>query len=397
MDMNWWIACKRVAQEQPQSQQLRSHEHLLRLGLIAQLEHKNWFKFQNETQYLKALWNTHSLDVGPYRFDQRLALLFASGLSQPSKAARSLLLPIVGQVPYLGSGLFRSDGIPLESSEALHSWFFCNGGFEMAQRENGAESITSNSESLHDGECGNGSKLASAFREALNGSISRDVARNERPSDVLVNHVFGSDSDSFCVLETRTRLALMGFEFQDGLDPVPLPDLNQLVRVNTTPTRQFIENSQLEFKSSFEWNTRTGTKSRDLKWGVLRSVAGFLNSTGGTLLIGVNDQGQPVGLDHELKSLNTDKAEDVFEGKLREAFKNSLDPFPLGLIDIVYESIDNFRICKISVQPTKQTTYLSVKDANGIHSEELCIRDGNRTLNLSGRLRDQFILDRKSN
>lgn len=61
------------------------------------------------------------------------------------------------------------------------------------------------------------------------------------------------------------------------------------------------ESETLEFKSSLQWNVRQGQQNNDLRLAVLKSIAAFLNSQGGTLLIGVQDDGQIVGLSPDLR------------------------------------------------------------------------------------------------
>lgn len=68
------------------------------------------------------------------------------------------------------------------------------------------------------------------------------------------------------------------------------------------------ESKTLEFKESFSLDVRqfennkkyTPKKEDDIEHSSLKNVVGFINSEGGTLLIGVNDDGVVTGLDNEL-------------------------------------------------------------------------------------------------
>lgn len=55
------------------------------------------------------------------------------------------------------------------------------------------------------------------------------------------------------------------------------------------------EGNQLEFKSTLRWNLRTDKTDRNIENSCLKTVAGYLNSRGGVLLIGVNDEGRVMG------------------------------------------------------------------------------------------------------
>lgn len=59
------------------------------------------------------------------------------------------------------------------------------------------------------------------------------------------------------------------------------------------------ETHQVEFKSTARWNLREGTKDERMEDAVVKTIAGFLNTDGGTLFIGVDDRGTPIGLAHD--------------------------------------------------------------------------------------------------
>ncbi len=59
------------------------------------------------------------------------------------------------------------------------------------------------------------------------------------------------------------------------------------------------ESDTVEFKSTGRNNLYTGTKDPVIEWAIVKSVAAFMNSQGGELLIGVDDTGQPVGIEED--------------------------------------------------------------------------------------------------
>jgi len=56
------------------------------------------------------------------------------------------------------------------------------------------------------------------------------------------------------------------------------------------------ESPNLEFKSTLRTNLRTGKAGKEIELAWLKSVVGFLNTDGGVLLIGVNDDGEVIGI-----------------------------------------------------------------------------------------------------
>jgi ATP-dependent Lon protease len=72
------------------------------------------------------------------------------------------------------------------------------------------------------------------------------------------------------------------------------------------PTADLIhegEGAFVEFKESARWSHIQGDKEKLSELDVIRTLAGFMNAMGGTLLIGVHDTDGPVGLVRDYKSL----------------------------------------------------------------------------------------------
>ena len=64
-------------------------------------------------------------------------------------------------------------------------------------------------------------------------------------------------------------------------------------------TKELIENGEndfVEFKASLRWNADKQQKDRLVEHAVIKTLAAFMNTKGGTLLIGVQDDGQVVGI-----------------------------------------------------------------------------------------------------
>jgi predicted HTH transcriptional regulator len=59
------------------------------------------------------------------------------------------------------------------------------------------------------------------------------------------------------------------------------------------------EGDVIEFKSTLRTNLHTGERDPRMEHVVLKTIAGFLNKDGGTLAIGVADDGAPIGLDRD--------------------------------------------------------------------------------------------------
>ncbi len=88
-----------------------------------------------------------------------------------------------------------------------------------------------------------------------------------------------------------------------GVGAVPTQEV-QVLKVEDLV--QLGETATIEFKSTLRINLHTGQPDGRMELGVLKTIAAFINSGGGTLVIGVADDGNPVGIQAD-KFENEDK------------------------------------------------------------------------------------------
>lgn len=250
---------------------------------------------------------------------------------------------------------------------------------------------------VFDGECKTGTYLVAALEELTDLRVAAEGGERGKVKRLVAqDNLRGLERDEPSVQVARIRLALA--VLSSDASPRPLPDLRTVVRQGGTlvaPRPLPPEGPQVEYKAAFEWDVRRGQRSGDLRFGCLRTVAAFLNSEGGTLYIGVDDRGVPVGLDDDFALIEDASPCDVFEGRFREFLKNSLDPMPLNAVALDFQEMEGKVVCLVRVSAGGGVTYLTHKDANGQRVESVFVRDGNRTIELRGRDRDAFILARR--
>ena len=63
------------------------------------------------------------------------------------------------------------------------------------------------------------------------------------------------------------------------------------------------ETETVEFKSSLRWDHQLNRVNKALEFVVVKSIAGLMNHRGGTLLIGVGDRGEAIGIERVFQSL----------------------------------------------------------------------------------------------
>lgn len=137
------------------------------------------------------------------------------------------------------------------------------------------------------------------------------------------------------------------------------------------------ETNELEFKSSIRWDYQQEGANKKLEDVILKSVAAFANCQGGTILIGVSDDGKVVGLERDYAALgNADR--DKFERHLRTLFNNAFgDAFVVTKLEIEFHELEGAEICQINIQPSQKPLVLVVADKNGLPVEKFYVRNGN--------------------
>lgn len=142
------------------------------------------------------------------------------------------------------------------------------------------------------------------------------------------------------------------------------------------------ESSTVEFKSSVRWDMRENRLNEPLKYSVIKTVAAFLNSNGGTLLIGVDDERQVVGLRGDYSQFKKADVRDAFENWLTTQFIEQFGKPAARLYSVSFHTVGDQDICRIEVQPSPSP---AVVDEKGGKSAQLYIRAGNSSRALDTR------------
>lgn len=144
------------------------------------------------------------------------------------------------------------------------------------------------------------------------------------------------------------------------------------------------ESSEVEFKSTLRVNLHTGTKDPRIELSALKTIAGFLNSNGGILTIGVADDRTPLGIDAD--SFDN---EDKMSLHLVNLIKDRIGATIMQFIHARFEDFDNCRV--MVIECSKALTPVFVKDGN---IEHFYIRTGPSTTELSASQTQVYIKQR---
>ncbi len=129
------------------------------------------------------------------------------------------------------------------------------------------------------------------------------------------------------------------------------------------------ENSKVEFKSTARWHLHKKDRDPAIEQAIVKTVAGFLNAGGGTLLIGVNDQREAVGLENDYKFFKSREhdARDSYQNWLMDLFENAMGKPSLANISIDFEEVDGKDVCRIDVKPSSRPVFVLNKDATDLY------------------------------
>jgi hypothetical protein len=138
------------------------------------------------------------------------------------------------------------------------------------------------------------------------------------------------------------------------------------------------EGPYLEFKSSLRWDLVESRINRSLETVILKTLAGFLNSAvGGTLLIGVADNGEVLGLEHDYQSLKKPN-QDGFELAVMTLVSEFLGADLCPFLHILFHVIEGKQVCRVIVTPASRPVFLEQN-----HSPKFFVRTGGATRELN--------------
>lgn len=130
------------------------------------------------------------------------------------------------------------------------------------------------------------------------------------------------------------------------------------------------ENERVEFKSSICWDYKTRTADKSIKPVIAKTIVGFLNSQGGTLLIGISDNGMVSGIEKDIETLSK-KNQDGFLLELTNIVGLHIGVEHLAQIHPHFETVHDKLICVVSIEKSPGPVFLKNDD------NKLWIRAGN--------------------
>jgi len=129
------------------------------------------------------------------------------------------------------------------------------------------------------------------------------------------------------------------------------------------------ETDSIEFKSTLRINLHTMEKDSKIEHACLKTIAGFLNTGGGKLIIGLKDDGEVLGID-----LDQFKNEDKMNLHFVDLIKTRMGSHHMLYIKLAFKDYKNKRILIVDCSPGLSPVYVKNGDI-----EKLFIRTGAAT------------------
>jgi len=140
------------------------------------------------------------------------------------------------------------------------------------------------------------------------------------------------------------------------------------------------ESATLEFKSTFRWDLRENRINRALESVVMKTLAGYMNGLGGTLLVGVADDGSIVGLEFDYSALKKPDR-DGFEQVLMTVVASKLGGDACQNVQAVFHSVESKDVCRVIVTPGHRPVYVREGETlklylrTGVSTRELNVQE----------------------
>ena len=132
------------------------------------------------------------------------------------------------------------------------------------------------------------------------------------------------------------------------------------------------ESDAVEFKSTLRTNLHTEDRDKRMEQAVLKTVAGFLNTNGGTLIVGIADDGTPIGI-----NVDGFPSEDKMNLHLVNLVKERMGPAVMTAMHPHFEDYGGRRVLTVRCERSRAPVY--VKDER---AERFYVRNGPSTVEL---------------
>ena len=121
------------------------------------------------------------------------------------------------------------------------------------------------------------------------------------------------------------------------------------------------ETKEIEFKQTFVLDVRQGVKNKDITTAVIKTIAGFLNTDGGELLVGVSDAGEILGVNEEMSKFYSNSP-DKYLQNVKNAIKERIGEPSYPYIDYKLHEVDSALLLRVTCRRSDEPVYVDDRD-----------------------------------
>ena len=186
---------------------------------------------------------------------------------------------------------------------------------------------------------------------------------------LLKARVFGEEYGSYAKkLESELLRAYEKIAETQPKEPQRLEELESLSILDLIKNG---ETDKVEFKSSLIWDYKIERKNKLLGETIAKTISCFMNSNGGILLIGVDNDGNVLGLENDLAQLKRANL-DEFELHLTNVINAYLGKINRAFVNIKFEKVKAIDVAAVLVRKSPRPVFVKHKG-----KKEFYIRAGN--------------------
>lgn len=228
--------------------------------------------------------------------------------------------------------------------------------------------------------------IPTSFAELVEGLLQEDP--NNRPE-----HIDSVLASLEAIRHATTLHSLIAQGEGDSLEfKESLHECGEDLRAEDLPLD--LRGRVLNEKENFTLDQARNELRKRLNWEVTKTIAAFLNTGGGTLLVGVSDTGETVGIEPDFKYVHNLNS-DGWLLSLQEVVLHALDPDVWGVVRVSLVRDGDRTVAVISCPPRSVETWHPMKDEKrGTTWEAFYIRMAAGSQELQGQALTRYVRER---
>jgi len=193
---------------------------------------------------------------------------------------------------------------------------------------------------------------------------------SEKALDILLRDNFSKD-DYYEFIEERRSTII------DEIEHLVFKDFETDTIIDYIEIINNGENDKTEFKSSMRWSYKASMPDKKLEEIIAKSIVSMLNTEGGILFVGVDDNKEVIGIEQDIKAIGK-KEEDGYLLHLRNVIENYIGNSLWHNIHYKIVTIKEKRVCIVDIGKSNRPVFLKINN-----EEKFVIRTMNASKLLS--------------